>query len=685
MKKLAALAFSLFLISGTALADTPKDADAKPAQPVKAKAGKTAEKTDSAIAAELEELRQALRAQQEELQTLKEELAKRDRRIDETREAAAAANARAVEASSKATEAVNATAEVKSTEAALNKTVSNLKVSNETLRTSVAEAAQEKKAEEGPASIRYKGITITPGGFVEAATVSRTRANSADINTPFNSIPFPGNSLSRVGENNFTARQSRVSLLAESKIDTVKLTGYWEADWLGTGVTSNNRQSNSYVLRQRIIFAQAAFDNGWSFTGGQQWSLATENRKGIQNRQEVIPLTIDPQYNVGFTWARQYGFRVVKDFKGKFALGLSIEGPQATIGGRGFSLVTTNTVGTASVATTGNTFLNAPGAGGGLLNFVDPLGSGTGGNTINKTPDFIIKAAADPGYGHYELFGIISTFRNRIFPCGVVGTNAKDTAPPAPAKQVTLACPFNGSLTPSAVGAFNDSQVGGGLGASARLPLFSKKLDFLIKGVAGDGIGRYGSAQLSDLTFRPDGTEALIRTAHGLGELEFHPNAKLDLYAYFGGEYAWRAAYVGYNSITITSTPALPAVPPSAAFPTGSPAIGATTTTAIKLNQIGGYGSPFANNTGCSSEAAPSNQLTPSSGGRCAGDTRVIMEGTLGFWHKIYQGPKGGLRWGIQYSYFTRNAWSGNNGTAVSLVPKAIDNIVWTSLRYYIP
>src|SRR5512136_394241 len=50
MKKLAALALSLFLISGTALADTPKDAEARPTQPVKAKAVKSAEKTDSAFA-----------------------------------------------------------------------------------------------------------------------------------------------------------------------------------------------------------------------------------------------------------------------------------------------------------------------------------------------------------------------------------------------------------------------------------------------------------------------------------------------------------------------------------------------------------------------------------------------------------------------------------------------------------
>jgi hypothetical protein len=674
MKKLGALALSLFLISGTAIADAPKDADpqpAKSAQPAKAKAAKRAEKNDSVFAAELEELRQTLQSQQEQLQMLKEELAKRDRQIDEAREAAAAANSRAAEASTKAIEAVNTTAEVKSTAASLNATVSDLKASNEALKTAVTtEQAQVSKAtEEAPASIRYKGITITPGGFIAAETVSRQRATSSDINTPFNSIPFSGNSLSKVWENNFTARQSRLSLLAESKVGSAKLTGYYEADFLGAGVTSNSRQSNSYVLRQRIIFGQAAFDNGWIFTGGEQWSMATETRKGITNRQEVLPMTIDSQYNVGYTWERQYGLRVVKDF-GKYALGFSIEGPQATIGGRGFSLATTTTVGTATVATQGNTFLNAPGNGGGLYNFVD-----TAGYSVNKTPDIIIKAAADPGFGHYELFGIISTFRNRVYPCGVVGTNAKNN--PAPATPTVVTCPVDGTTTRSAVGAFDDTKTGGGLGANARLPLFDKKLEVAAQGAAGDGIGRYGSAQLADLTFRPDGTQALIRTAHGLGELVYHATPKLDIYADFGAEYAWRAAYQGYTSIGITTTPVIPT----------TPAIPATTTTTIKLNQFGGYGSPFANNSGCSTENPPANQLTPSGGGTCAGDTRVIMEGTLGFWHRFYQGPKGGLRWGIQYSYFTKSGWSGNNGVAaaVGISPKAVDNVVWTSFRYYIP
>jgi hypothetical protein len=678
MKKFAALTLSIFLSGGTALADTPKDADPQPAKPAnaaKAKAAKSAEASEAKFAAELEELRQTLQSQQEQLQLLKEELAKRDRQIDDAREAAAAANARAVEASSKAAEAVSTTAEVKSAASSLNSTVSDLKVSNEALRTTVATAqAAAKSAEEsGPASIKYKGVTITPGGFVAAETVFRQRATSSDVNTPFTSIPFPGNALSKVAENNFTARQSRVSLLAESQVGSAKVTGYYEADWLGTGVTSNNRQSNSYVLRQRIIFAQAAFASGWIFTGGEQWSLATETRKGITNRQEVLPMTIDSQYNVGFSWERQYGFRVVKDFGGKFAVGVAVEGPQATIGGRGFSLATTTTVGTAAVATTGNTFLNAPGAGGGLYNFVD-----TSGYSVNKAPDIILKAAADPGYGHYELFGVISTFRNRVYPCGVVGTNAKDTAPPA--ATTTIACPVDGSTAPSSMGAFDDTRTGGGLGASARVPLFNKKLEAAAQGMAGDGVGRYGSAQLADLTFRPDGTQALIRTAHGLGELVYHATPKLDIYADFGAEYAWRAAYQGYNSIAVTKTPAIPAT-------ATTPAVGATTTTVIKMNQIGGYGSPFANNSGCSTENPPANQLTPSAGGTCAGDTRVIMEGTLGFWHRFYQGPKGGLRWGIQYSYFTRSGWSGNNNVpaAIGISPKAVDNVVWTSFRYYIP
>src|SRR4029077_16539534 len=201
-----------FLTAGTAFADTPKDtpkdADAqpaKPATPAKAKAAKKADKSDAAIAAEIEELRQTLQSQQEQLTLLKEELAKRDRQIDEAREAAAAANSRAAEANTKATEAVNTTAEVKTTAATLNSSVSALKASNEALKTTVAteQADAQKASEDGPTTIRYKGVSLTPGGFIEAATVYRQRAQSADINTQLNNIPFPGNAVGKVNENVF--------------------------------------------------------------------------------------------------------------------------------------------------------------------------------------------------------------------------------------------------------------------------------------------------------------------------------------------------------------------------------------------------------------------------------------------------------------------------------------------------
>ena len=78
-------------------------------------------------------------------------------------------------------------------------------------------------------------------------------------------------------------------------------------------------------------------------------------------------------------------------------------------------------------------------------------------------------------------------------------------------------------------------------------PSFHKKADFGLKAVGGDGIGRYGSAQLADATARPDGTLALIRTAHGLARLEWHATPKLDIYGYWGLEYAWRSGYSGYH------------------------------------------------------------------------------------------------------------------------------------------
>ena len=124
-------------------------------------------------------------------------------------------------------------------------------------------------------------------------------------------------------------------MLAQGKLKTVTIGGYYEGDFLSAGTTSNDNQSNSYTFRQRQFWGQAKFDSGWTITGGQMWSLVTETKTGVDNRTEATTQTIDAQYNVGFSWARQYGLRVAKDFSNKVWLAAAVEEAQTTLTAHG--------------------------------------------------------------------------------------------------------------------------------------------------------------------------------------------------------------------------------------------------------------------------------------------------------------------------------------------------------------
>jgi hypothetical protein len=479
---------------------------------------------------------------------------------------------------------------------------------------------QDKKSDDEPLSIRFKGITLTPGGFLAAETVWRQRGITNDVNTDFKGIPMPGQSANSLSELNFSGRQSRISLKGEGKLASVKLTGYFEGDWLSAGVTSNNNESNSYTFRQRQLWGQAAFDSGWKITGGQQWSLVTETKHGLDNLTEATPLTIDAQYTAGFSWERQYGLRITKNLGEKFWLGLSIEGPQTTLGGK----IQNDT-----------TLIAAPGDLGGLFN-------NQANYSYNQSPDIVLKGAWEPGFGHYEVFGIISTFKARLFPCA--------------AANALNPCPINASVVPSAIGAFNDSRTAGGIGGNARWSMFTKKFDLGIHFLGGNGVARYGTTTLVDVTTRPDGSLVPLRSYIGLISAELTPTPKLTLYAYAGGEYDGRAAY--------TTTRVTAAGPP--------PVI---TTLGV------GYGSPLNSNAGCFTEVIPTNQNMPGALGACQQDNRNIIEGTLGYWYRFYQGTKGRMQLGMQYSYAARNTWSANAGGD----PHGVENMFFTSFRYYLP
>ena len=586
------------------------------------------------VASQLKAMSDALEAQQKQIEQLRQELQSRDQavqqlqqRLDQNQAAAQAAQAQAAAAAAAAADA-SKSADVN----ALRNDVNDLKQNESTTAQTIQETQKNlKEAIESPIAIHYKGVLLTPGGFLAAETVYRNRALGADINTPFNSIPYPGAGPANVSEFFGSGRQSRISLLAEGKLSSAKLSGYYEADFLSAGVTSNNNESNSYTLRQRQVWGQAALDSGWSFTGGQMWSLVTETKNGVDNRTEAVPMTIDPQYNVGFSWARQYGFRVAKKIGNNFWAAFSVENPQTTLTVHGAN---------------NNFFLGAPGSGGGLYNSaITNCTSSTNTTTLattttctpaasyafNAAPDLVFKLVAQGGPAHFEIYGLLSQFRDRVYPCALT--------------SATGIC--DGKTGPTGLGAFNDTRTGGGFGANARFSLIHKQLDLGIHTMGGDGTGRYASGGLPETTVRPDGTLALIRNYAALGTIELHPR-KADFYINYGGEYAARTWYT--NTLVTPSAPI-------------------------------GYGSPLFKNSGCGTEGVPgAGGFAPAPSGSCTGDTRYLSEATVGLWFKPYNGPKGRIQFGPQYSYIERDAWSGAGGA-----PKATENMFLTSFRYYLP
>jgi hypothetical protein len=599
MKRVLAQVFLLALV-GSAIAvsaQTGSSGTQKASRTPKASAAPS-------LASQLKTVSDALASQQRQIEQLRQELQSRDQvvqqlqqRLEQSQAAASQAAATAVSASalaSKQDESVGA----------LRNDVNDLKQNASATALTLQETQKSvKDAIESPLAIHYKGVTITPGGFLAAETVWRQRAQAADINTSFNSIPFPGSSQAELSEFFGSGRQSRLSMLVEGKLKNAKLTGYYEADFLSAGTTSNDNQSNSYTFRQRQVWGGVAL-HGWSVTGGQMWSLVTETRKGTDNRTEALPMTIDPQYTVGFSWARQWGVRFSRNFSDKLWMALSVENPEInSIGGGGFS---------------NNFVVGSPGLSGGLYNSLANY-------SFNLTPDFIVKAALEPGFGHYEVYGVINSFRDRIFPCAT-----------------TAATGTCGGITgPSSAFANNDTKVGWGAGANLRASFYHKHIDLGAHVLGGDGIERYGTGGLPVVTVRPTGTLAPLRGYQGLGTLEFH-YPKFDLYLNYGGEYAQRTEYANASGTLV------------------------------------GYGRPGSLTAKCVEPPPGAGGFAP--GSSCKGDTRALSEGTIGFWYRIYNGPYGRIQLGPQYSYVLRSTW-GFNGVE----PKATENMFFTSFRYYLP
>jgi hypothetical protein len=593
------------LLSAIAVPGVSQSA-AKQTSPTTTKHRTTTRKTapkESETAAEIRALRQDMQAQIDEL---KRQLADRDAKLQ-----AVVTNAQATQEQTAATNEKLQTiiAQSQSSQEKLDTLQSTLTdvvaTTNGLSSTLVTTQSSLREAVESPTTLHYKGLTITPVAFFAFETVWRSRSMASDVNTPFNATPYMGSGMARVSELNFSGRQSRIGGLFEGNTGPFKLSGYVEADFLSAGATSNENQSNSYTLRQRQIWGQAATQKGFVLTGGQMWSLVTETKKSTDNRTENLPMTIDAQYHVGFSWARQPSIRFQQRFGGWTAAA---------------SLEQAEYIYSASNSPN-NFFIGSSGTGGGLFNL-------TANYSNNVAPDVVVKGTYDGKIGHFEAGGVGRWFRDRYYPNGVGGTG-------------------------SASGAVNDTKTGGGFFANIRMPA-TKYLDVGAHLMTGTGVGRYGTSTLPDITVHPNGTLAPIKSQQGLLSLEGHPMPKLDIFGYAGAEYAQRTTYRNANGVLV------------------------------------GYAPVSGNNAGCNVETLPTaagNGLAgappygPGSPANCLGATRVVIEGTAGFTYRVYTNPKyGRLQYQLQYSYLTREAWTGQGGA-----PKATNNMVFTGMRYYIP
>ncbi len=544
---------------------------------------------------------QQMAAQQQQVQQLQQQLQQMQQQLQDTQ--------------AKADTAASAVAQSNDGLSAVRNDLSDLKANSTVTAVNFQEQQKRMNDAEHPTAIHFKGITITPGGFIEAAGVIRNRNENASVNSASSdgNIPFPGSPNGQLSEFRFDARQSRLSLKGEGKIGSTKVTGYYEMDFLGAAPTANENQSNSFNVRQRQLWGQVAFSNGLTFTGGQQWSLFTLARKAMENGTEFLPMTINAQYVIGYDWSRQPGFRVMKNFNNKVWFGLAVENASTVLSAQSFG----------AAAATGQPINLATGAGalslGGVPvyglnispNATSPNGNftlantpGANGVSTNLSPDLVAKLTFEPGWGHFEIKAMGRFFRDRY------------------------------------KGVSNET-TGGALGVGTVLPLVKSKMDFIAEGSLGNGFGRYGSGGGYDVTFRPDGSLKPIRTYHVLAGPEVHPTPKLDVYAYFGGEYYQRTTYF------VTPTSAI------------------------------GFGLPLATNTNCLSSEQTG---TAAPAGSCNGSTRDAWEITPGFAYRFYKGSAGTLQLGMQFSYSRRVLWSGVGGGPAGNVSQ-----VYTNFRYYLP
>lgn len=365
--------------------------------------------------------------------------------------------------------------------------------------------------EEAPLSLKIGSTYITPIGFMDLTWVGRTTNVGSGIGTNFGSIPLntaPGYHLK---DDQFSVQNSRIGARFDALVGGASVLGYWESDFLGNQPANIDVSSNSATFRLRLFYVDVK-KGAFEVLGGQSWSMMTPNRKGISPIPADIFYSqdVDVNYQVGLTWARQSGIRVVYNAGNVLHLGVALENPQQYIGGS--SGGSTSTLPSNYAACCAGQF-NA--------------GSGNYG-TPAVSPDVILKGAADFGILHSELAGVFVANKSYI------------------------------TSTAGVVPAAYHTNEGGGVSFNNILSL-AKRVNIIETFTYGNGIGRYFFGQGPNSIVNYLGRPTNVKAMGGIAGAELALTKATTFYTYWGQDYFGRAltydpfnhVFVGYGCATV--------------------------------------------------------------------------------------------------------------------------------------
>jgi hypothetical protein len=367
---------------------------------------------------------------------------------------------------------------------------------------------------ESPLQLKIGDAYITPVGFMDMTSVSRSVNAGSGIGTNFGSVPYANTQAGSLTETRFSPQNSRIGARIDAMVKNMKILGYWESDFLGqVGNPPNGGlavSSNPYPFRLRLYWVDVT-KGKFEFLAGQSWSMMTPNRTGISPLPADIFYSqdMDVNYQAGLVWLRTPGFRFVLHPSEKVTFGVALENSEPYVGGGNGGSAATLPALISTTATTGTTQGSVLG---GQIN--------NGSSVISSAavaPDIIAKLAFDPSSRiHFEIAGV--EIADKIaYPIG--------TAP----------YPTN-------------SKVGGGGSANLSVKV-TKNFTLLTNNFYSSGGGRYIFGQAPDFIIRANGTISLVHSASTVTGFEATAGKTL-FYGYYGGVYIGRDMAYDANGTT---------------------------------------------------------------------------------------------------------------------------------------